>query len=154
TIFPRLRKKSSRAIIRLLLPRLIREFNDMILETALWFKPDFLLAFKGTYVQPRTLRLLREQGIRLYNYFPDPSPFIYHTISTESLSEYDCFFYTKINWQNERFLANFRSSSFVAHGYDPDVHHPWCLECCEPQTFGHDVTVIATYSAHKEMVFD
>src|SRR5438477_3854900 len=71
TFFPRLRMKSSRAVLRLVAPRLMREYNQELLEAAQHFQPDFLLAFKGTYITPLTLQKLRGRGIPLYNYYPD-----------------------------------------------------------------------------------
>src|ERR1700719_118387 len=53
---PSLSMKSSRALVRLAAPRLLREYNDAIVDTARQFRPDFLIASKGAYVQARTLQ--------------------------------------------------------------------------------------------------
>src|SRR4029077_1246635 len=60
TMFPQMRRRSSRALIRLIRPRLIREYNELIIDTASRFKPEMLLAFKGAFVEPNSLGLLRQ----------------------------------------------------------------------------------------------
>jgi spore maturation protein CgeB len=117
------------------------------------FEPDILFAFKGVYVRASTLRTLRKQGLILYNYFPDPSPFAYDAVFPDSMPEYDCVFYTKIYWRDALFLKQFRADAFVAHGYDAEIHRP--IPSSEDRSkYQHDVTVVATHSQHKEQVLD
>src|SRR5437867_998583 len=93
TIFPQLRRLSSRAILRLLRRNLVREYNEAILDVAATFNPEILLAFKAAQVKARTLRVLRERGVALYNYYPDTSAFGHGPLLIDSLPEYDCVFY-------------------------------------------------------------
>src|SRR5437660_1081751 len=65
------RKLSSRILTRVLRPQFTREYNQLILDAAEKFQPDFLLAFKGPMVQRKTLQTLRERHITLCNYYPD-----------------------------------------------------------------------------------
>jgi spore maturation protein CgeB len=134
--------------------RLVREFNDLILDTASWFKPDCFLAFKGPFIESKTLKTFRDAGISVYNYYPDPTPFQYDKTTPASIWDYDCVFYTKWQWRNQSFLNNFRGSVFVQHGYDPELHNPWPLNAGETQTYAHDVSVIGSYSSHKERIVD
>ena len=154
TIFPHVRLRSSRALMRLLRKRLVREYNELIIDTASWLNPDILLASKGTFIEAETLRILRRMGIRLYNYYPDPSLFAYNSVFVDSLYEYDCLFYTKIHWKEEAFLKHLRASMFVAHGYDPEIHAPVPLGQAERHEYGHDVVVIAMHTPHKEKILD
>jgi spore maturation protein CgeB len=153
TIVPQLRMRSSRAFLRLVGPRLIREYNQAILELARQFQPDFLLAFKGTYVQSETLRELRSLGAALYNYYPDRVLLARHTLLERTISEYDCFFDTKKYWDGdaaEHFHPRYRN--FLPHGYDPDIHHPVELEDRDRLQFECDVCLIATHTSVKEAV--
>jgi spore maturation protein CgeB len=155
TVFPQLRQKTSRAILRLLHQRFVREYNDLLIETASWFKPDVFLAFKGLSIETTTLERLRKAGVTLYNYYPDPSPFqVDNNARTviDSLWDYDCVFYTKRQWIGQPFLDKFRKSVFVPHGYDPEVHRPWSLDARDQLDYGHDVSVIAAHSNHKEKI--
>jgi len=149
TMFPQMRRRSSRALIRLIRPRLIREYNELIIDTPSRFKPEMLLAFKGAFVEPNTLGLLRQMGVRLYNYYPDRSPFGEECLFLESMWQYDCVFYTKCYWREEVLLGRFRDSVFVPHGYDPEIHLPCGLDEVL-DGYRHDVTVVATHTANKE----
>ena len=153
TMFPQLRMRSSRVFLRLLAPRLIREYNQAIREVARQFRPDFLLAFKGSYVRPETLRELRSLGAALYNYYPDRVLLARHTLLEQTISEYDCFFDTKQYWDGdaaEHFHA--RCCKFLPHGYDPEIHHPVELEDRDRPQFECDVCLIATHTSVKEAV--
>jgi hypothetical protein len=92
--------------------------------------------------------------IKSYNYYPDPSLFVYGSVFTDSLSEYDCLFYTKQHWTGELFLKQLRNSAFVPHGYDPEIHRPVKLTSSEQREYGNDVTVVAIHTEHKEKVLD
>jgi hypothetical protein len=151
TFFPQLRMLSSRAVLRLFSTRFLREYNQEILEVAHNFKPDFLLAFKGSYVQPGTLRQLRSLGIALYNYYPDRMLLARGSLLERAISEYDCLFDTKQRWDGdaaERFHPRHRV--FLPHGYDPEVHHPVELQDRDRKQFECDVCLIATHTSAKE----
>lgn len=155
TVFPQWRHKSCRAALRLFEGRLIREYNDLILDAASVFAPDLVLAFKGRPVEARTLRHLRAHGMALYNYYPDTSAFAHGALLETSLPEYDCIFYTKPFWLRdvcER--ISLRESVFLPHGYDPEVHYSWDLDEKDIRQYGCDASLIATYTPHKESILD
>src|SRR5258708_2146226 len=101
TFFPQLQQKSSRAAIRILNRRLVREYNAAVLRAAETFQPDMVLAFKAQHLEAPTLRALRRNGAALYNYYPDTSAFAHGSLLAESLPEYDCVFYTKRFWNSD-----------------------------------------------------
>jgi len=151
TIFPQLRRRSLRAILRVAEPQLIREYNEQVRELAQRFEPDIFLAFKGAYVQPRTLRTMREAGIALYNYFPDTSAFAHGSLLSHTLPLYDCLFLTKRFLDRDlRAHISLRESMFLPHGYDPELHQPRELDARDHARFAHDVGVVATHSRAKE----
>ena len=153
TFFPQVQKKSSRVIMRILKWRLVREYNGAILRAAETFGPDLLLSFKAQYVQPRTLRALRDHGVSLYNYYPDTSAFAHGPLLAQSLPEYDCVFYTKRFWdQDVRQRVSLRESAYVRHGYDAAIHRPIELEERDKAQYQSDVVVIATHTKYKEEV--
>ncbi len=151
TIVPQWRRRSNRGILRLLHSRIVREYNQLILDTAAQARPDILLAFKGSFVESRTLEVLRETGIVLYNYYPDTSPYAHDPYLAASIRAYDCIFYTKNFWtKNLPPGLEGRQLVFVPHGYDADVHRLLPLNDADIARYGHDVTVIATHTAYKE----
>lgn len=155
TIFPRLRKLSSRLVLRLFRKRLIEEYNDLIIRAAVKFQPDILLAFKGTYVKADTLKQLRERNILLYNYYPDTSIYAHNSLIPQALPEYDCIFYTKKFFKNDvKSKISIKESVFVPHGYDPEIHFIPELDERDIEQFGHEVVVIATHTNYKEKVLD
>jgi len=153
TFFPQLRMKSSRAGLRLIAPRLIKEYNQQLVATAEHFQPDVLLAFKGTYVLADTLRELRRRGIALYNYYPDRMLLARGTPLEQAISEYDCVFDTKRHWDGDAAQKyRVRNRVFLAHGYDPEIHRPVELDERDRQQFACDVSLIATHMPVKEEV--
>lgn len=153
TVFPHWHRGSSRALLRLIRRRLVDEYNRRVLDAAALFRPDLLLAFKGHYVEARTLGALRERGVALYNYYPDTSAFAHGSLLAEALPHYDCIFYTKPFFDRDvRPNADIRQSVFVPHGYDPEVHHPWDLDAEDVGLYRHDVSVVATHTPYKEQV--
>ena len=153
TFFPQLRLKSSRALVRLAIPRLIKEYNQQLLEAAECFQPDFLLAFKGTYVLAETLRELRRLNIPLYNYYPDRILLARGTPIERAISEYDCVFDTKCYWDGDACQHyRVRKRVFLPHGYDPEVHRPCSLDKRDREQFACDVSLIASHMPIKEEI--
>jgi spore maturation protein CgeB len=153
TIFPQWRQRSNRAFIRLVQPRIVHEYNQLILDRASQTRPDILLAFKGTAVTTRTLRKLRSSGIALYNYFPDTIPSEHGATLAKSIHEYDCVFYTKKFWNsNPPDGLGKRPLVFLPHGYDPETHRILELDARDLSELNHDVTVIASHTAYKEQL--
>ena len=151
TCVPLLRRYGSRIALRFARPWLMREYNELVLDAAREFQPDFLLAFKGNLVLPETLRKLREQKIPLYNYYPDRVLLEAGTYLGQSLGEYDCFFDTKRYWDGEAaHKVQVRERVFVPHGYDPEVHKPLVLTDKDKAQYGCDVSLIANWSPTKE----
>jgi len=155
TFFPPVRSRGLRALLRALRPWLVREYNAAAMDAALTLKPDMLIAFKGAHLQARSLRRVREAGIPAYNYYPDTSPTAHGPWLAEALPQYDCVFYTKRYWHEAfRESLGLRESVYLPHGYDPEIHRPCALDDRDRAELGHAVTVIATYTRHKEVVLE
>lgn len=139
--------------LRLVRGGLAAEFNAAVLKTAAHYPHDIFLAFKGTYLLPETLRTIRQSGASLYNYFPDTSAFESGKWLPLSLPEYDCIFYTKPFWYGDVTKhLQLRNGFFLPHGYDPLLHRPFSLDSRDLAEYSCDVSLIATYSPHKEEV--
>ncbi|MCU1286850.1 MAG: Uncharacterized protein JWO13_3200 [Acidobacteriales bacterium] len=153
TFFPTFQSPGSRAVARLLRPGLVREYNQYVLELTVQFRPDILLAFKGNYILPETLRAIRKQGVALYNYYPDTSAFTHGKWLPRSLPEYDCVFYTKKFWLKDvSEKINIRCGSYLPHGYDPSLHRRVVASERDKKDYGRDISFIATHTSYKEEI--
>jgi glycosyltransferase involved in cell wall biosynthesis len=112
-----------------------------------------VLAMKGAYLYAATIRELRVNGIAVYNYFPDPSPYWYGELLPQAMPEYDAVFTTKSCWDDAlaRRLGT-KNMIYLAHGYDPEIHRPWPLNALDRQQFEHDVVFVGTHTPWKEQV--
>ncbi len=155
TFIPQVARFSSRVVRRILWFRMVEEFNDQVLRLSENFRPDILIAFKGTYFFAKTLRTLSRKGIALYNYFPDTSAFAYGKWLPESLPEYDCIFYTKPFWYSDSIKRlKLKNGFFLPHGYDPVLHRKFEVDSRYISDCGCDVGFIAIHSKYKEGLLD
>ncbi len=145
----------TKALVRLMQPVFRAEFNQAILDTAIKFSPDMLIAFKGAMVERETLRTLRAQGLPLYQYYPDNSIFAHAQVDPGTMEEYDCCFLTK------KFLARdaaiklkLRDAVYLPHGYDPEVHSKPTLSGNDKRIYGAEIAVVMVHTAGKERFLD
>ena len=155
TFIPQVSRFTSRIVRRLLWFRLVDEFNHAILRAAEAFRPDIVIAFKGTYIHASTLKSLRANGVAVYNYFPDTSAFNHGKWLPRSLPEYDCIFYTKPFWYADTIKRiQLKAGVFLPHGYDKGLHRPVKLDARDIADYGCDVSLIAFHTRHKEQVLN
>ena len=153
TFIPQASRFTSRIGRRLLRFRMVREYNDQILRAAQVFHPDILLAIKGNYLLPDTLRNIGSMKVGLYNYYPDTSAFTHGKWIPRTLSEYDCVFYTKPFWRQDVTRAiKLKDAYFLPHGYDPALHRPLRLGPRDIEDFACDVSFIAFHTGYKEEI--
>ncbi|MBC7789944.1 MAG: glycosyltransferase [Anaerolineae bacterium] len=131
----------------------IREFNQELLRSVSRLEPEFMLAFKGTFVLASTLRELRDQGVRSYCFFPDVSFRAHGKLIPEALREYDWIFTTKsFGLRDLREQLGVTRTSLLLHAYDPDVHRPATADLDDESKYECDVSFIGTWSPKKEKV--
>jgi spore maturation protein CgeB len=149
---PQWRRKSSRAVARLILPISVSEFNEAILQRARQQRPEIFLALKGPYVKAATLRKMREMGIKLYNYYQDTSAFAHGPLLPKALPEYDCVFYSQPFWDSDvrKRLPLKESVYLMGRGYDAELHKPWHLTEQDRIQYDVDVAVIGNQTRYKE----
>ena len=140
-----------RAMAKLLRPLLVREWNDEILRVADAFEPDILIAFKGFMVSRHTLD--KREGAA-----SDSTT----TIRTGWCSSWGhiwkrrCLNTIVCSIPSERWMGtrpnefHWRASTFLPHGYDPEVHVPMQLDADDRKRYGCDVSFVGTWSPLKE----
>jgi hypothetical protein len=143
----------SKVLRRLILKIMVDEYNLAILKQAKSSSYDFVLVFKGLYLRPQTLRILRSFGKPVYNIYPDVS-FVDHGSNIPSaLQYYDCVFTTK-SFHSEKEKRDFKIKNLihVRHGFDPEVHRPVTLSTVLIEQYGCDISFVGCWSPEKERV--
>ena len=141
-----------RILRRAVRPAIAAEYNRQVVREAICYRPDVLIAFKGTLVQPSTLRTLRGHGVLSVNYYPDNSLFGHGPHLPRAAPEYDCMFYTKPFWEADVRGADIRlhNAIYVQHGYDPELHKPYPLNAGDLAEYRHDVVYVGIFTHYKE----
>ena len=140
-----------RIVRKLLRPLLVREMTREAKSRTEIFQPQGVFVFKGNAVHPELLRFFKGRGIPVVNFYPDVSFWTHGPYIPRALPLYDHVFTTK-SWgiaDMEKQLG-IKNSSFLEHGYDPELDHPLALNEEERERFGCDVIFIGTWSPKKE----
>lgn len=131
----------------------IKEFNIEILRESRVFRPDIVFVFKGTFVKRSTLVTLKKEGYPLVNFYPDVSFMSHGPYLKEALPEYDHIFTTKsFGLKDMKEKLGITRSSFIPHGFDPEIHRPVDIGSIDNKVFSCDVSFIGGYSSKKEQM--
>jgi spore maturation protein CgeB len=148
---PQWRWKPYRALLRLLVPIGMQEFNDALIRQAKQFLPDIFLAFKGPYVSRESLQEMRRLGVKLYNFYQETSVFAHGRHIPNALGEYDCVFHSKRFFVDDiRGKIALKNTYYLNHGYDRDLSKIWPLTAEDRTKFGVDVAVVGNCTPHKD----
>lgn len=141
----------SRVFRRLFLRALVDDYNRDVLKRAMSSEFDFVLVFKGMYLKPETLRVLRALGKPVYNFYPDVSFEDHGSYIPPALRYYDCVFTTK-SFHGAKEIADFHINELlqIRHGFDPEVHRPVQLSPPQIARYGCDVSFVGCWSPEKE----
>ncbi len=128
----------------------IRDFNHQVLKVANQFQPNICLIYKGAFIQPETLRILKSKGIGIINFYPDVSFHTHGNLLPITLPMYDHIFTTKtFGIYDMKQQLGITNSTFIPHGFDPEIHRP--LPKIDIHSyFQSDVSFIGTWSPKKE----
>src|SRR6478609_8824538 len=129
----------------------IKEFNNAILREAKAFNPEVVLVYKGAFVLPQTIMQLKSKGYKVVNFYPDVSFHTHGSLLVETLPLYEYVFTTKtFGIKDMREQLGIVNSSFIPHGFDPDIHKPIHVENINHSYFSCDVSFIGGWSEKKE----
>ena len=129
----------------------IQEFNQAILDEADSFEPDFVLVYKGAFVLPDTLQKLKSKGLKLINFYPDVSFRTHGSLLALTLPLYNHVFTTKtFGIFDMKDQLGITSSTFIPHGFDPDIHRVLDISGFNNEYFACDISFIGGWSAKKE----
>jgi hypothetical protein len=113
-------------------------------------EPQVLFVFKGNYVSPEILDDARARGVLSVNYYPDVSFMTHGPQLPRALRLYDHVFNAKTFGVKDMVAHGVRSVSFLAPGFDPELHRPVDLTPGERGLLSCDVSFIGTWSPKKE----
>jgi spore maturation protein CgeB len=140
-----------RALRRLARPWLVQDYNRAVLGHAGNPAIDFVLVFKGKLLQAATLERFRQQGTRIYCFYPDVSFLDHGPEIWDCLPLYNCLFTTKsFHLDDAALRGRVRQMKLVAHGFDPEVHRPVTLNDGMKRQYGCDVSFVGCWSPKKE----
>jgi spore maturation protein CgeB len=132
-------------------PLLVNKLRRDVLRSLAEFKPQCLFVFKGNWVHPEILQSCRSQNVVAINYYPDVSFLSHGPYIPRSLPLYDHVFNTKtFGVADMKSRLSIQHASFLAPGFDPELHKPAELTEAEHNVYGCDVAFIGTWSPKKE----
>ena len=129
----------------------INDYNQAVIKQAENSSFDFILIYKGMYLQTETMKRLRSKRKAIYNFYPDVSFSDHGKHLPSTLSFYNCVFTTK-TYHGEREKSDFgiKSFAYVRHGFDPEIHRPIPLTKEMREHYGCDVSFVGCWSPEKE----
>jgi len=126
------------------------EFNRAIEESFALLKPDLVLVYKGAFVLPENLKRIQSH-CTVVNVYPDVSFRTHGKYLPQSLPLYDWIFTTKtFGIEDLKHELGITKSSFVPHGFDPEIHRPLTINDTFQNELSCDVSFIGTHSLKKE----
>lgn len=142
---------SARLARKLLKPLMVRELAIEARRQFARFEPHLLFVFKGNSVSPDVLHACRERGVSAVMYYPDVSMMTHGAYLPKTIPLYDHIFTAKtFGLQDLASTFGMTQASFLAPGYDPEIHRPLVLTDEEKSRYGCDVSFIGTWSPKKE----
>ena len=140
-----------RIIRKTLRPLLVRELCLEAKRLADIFHPHGVFVFKGNAVHPDLIRFFQARGIPVVNFYPDVSFWAHGPYIPRALPLYDHIFTSK-SWgiKDMQEQLGINNSSFLEHGFDPELDHPLLISDDERTRYCCDVVFIGTWSPKKE----
>jgi spore maturation protein CgeB len=140
----------AKALAKLSRPIQITEFNNAVLREANLLKPDVVLIYKGAFVKPETINILKK-SYTVVNFYPDVSFRSHGGLLPQTMPLYDHIFTTKsFGIKDLKDQFGFTKSSFVPHGFDPTLHRPMEIPENLKSSLCCDVSFIGGWSEKKE----
>ena len=145
--------KLSKGIRKIFRPLFVKELLLDADRHVRRFRPHCLFVFKGNWVHPEVVDNCRRQGLFTANYYPDVSFLSHGPYIPRTLPRYDHVFTTKTYGVGDmQARLGLENVSFLAPGYDPELHRHVELSAEEQEKFGCDVVFIGTWSRKKEAI--
>ncbi|MCW5583869.1 MAG: glycosyltransferase [Gammaproteobacteria bacterium] len=129
----------------------IQDFNAHLIKISKSVKPDLVLVYKGSFIEPETIQFWKKFGVPIVNFFPDVSFLAHGKYIPRCISLYDHIFTTKTFAAKDlqtHFSYNPSNVSFIPHGFDPALHRRMDVS---DSPFSCEASFIGNYSKHKSL---
>ena len=140
----------ARVLRKLFRSVMVQELTNRTSTLVRLFRPDALFVFKGNYVTAGLIEDAKAAGVLTLNFYPDVSFMTHGPQLPHALRAYDHVFNAKSFGIADMRGHGVRSVSFLAPGFDPEVHRPMVLTDADRERLGCDVSFIGTWSPKKE----
>jgi hypothetical protein len=152
---PRWKRRSLRALRRLLSPVFVAEYNRMLMREAEYFQPELFFVFKGTHVTPEAMKAIKAGGALAINFYPDTGFADHGPYLEKTIGLFDWVFTTKpAGVADLKENYDLEMASFIPHAFDPEVHSPTLLSTDDLDRYQCDVSFIGNKSKKKQQVID
>lgn len=144
-----------RALRRLLMPVLVREYTRKLVAIAQHLRPDLFFVFKGQSLTLEALTAVKATGAIAINFYPDTGFADYGPYLPRTIGMHDWVFTTKPAGVAD-LATNYdcHTASFLPHAFDPEVHAPVCLACDDRERYECDVAFIGNISPKKRWLLE
>jgi spore maturation protein CgeB len=147
------RSAGMRAVRRLLVPMIVREFNDALVHELNGLRPHLLFVFKGFMVTPESVNAIHDRGGVAINVWPDVSFTVHGRHVPRALPLYDWVFTTKtFGMRDMEHALGIRSASFLPPAFDAETHRPVALDAEDRSLYECDVSFVGTWSPKKDRI--
>lgn len=147
------RSNKLRALRRAIMPVLVREYEEAVIQAVKSTKPHLFVGFKAPFLTVRALNAVKKTGAVAINIYPDVSVMAHGPRLPRTLPRYDWVFTTKsfgVLDMHER--LQIENASFFPPAFDPELHRPMTLSVSERARFSSDISFIGTWSPKKEAI--
>ena len=125
------------------------KMNRDLLKKVAKFKPDLVIVLKGETVLPTTVRSIREQGIKVINWFMDPIITLGHEYLFDSIQEYD-YFITKDKFILKRLTEiGIDNARFLLECFDPAVYRRMELSDEDREEYASDMALVGNIYPYR-----
>jgi spore maturation protein CgeB len=140
---------------RMIMPFASRNMSKKLLATAKEYKPDLIFVHKGSLIDPKTVRKLKDNtSAALYIFNPDDPFNPNHGASNEfirnSISIYDIYFIWSKTLISNLKQAGARQVEYLPFAGDPTLHYPAALTKDNIQSYGSDTAFIGNWDEERE----
>ena len=122
------------------------KFNDDLGKITAEYLPDVILVTQGLYINPRTIKKIKNSQKTLFINYATDDPFntqISTSDLVDSIPLYDLYACTKRRIMEDIEINGCDQVTFIPFGYDPSVHYPQSLTGeLEINRFSSDITFI------------
>jgi len=122
--------------------------RDLMKKVAI-FKPELVMVLKGETVLPKTIRSIRQEGIKVINWFMDPIITLAEGLLFDSIPEYEHFLV------KDKFIARrlteigFDNVGFLLECYDPSIYKKIELSADEKGRYGSEICLVGNIYPYR-----